>query len=93
MLGWCTLQTVIRANGVMEPPPNSNALAELITAKASFEQFVLHAHLDNEHSVDPELLRVYIRDWPIEDMLATISSAIATYTDSDNSKLTGDALC
>jgi hypothetical protein len=83
-------QTVIRANGVMEPPPNSDELASLITTNASFEQFVLHSHLDNEHSVDPELLRKYIRGWPIQEMLSTISLAIATYTNSDTSKLKGE---
>eukprot|EP00045_Choanoeca_perplexa_P005094 m.43431 g.43431 ORF g.43431 m.43431 type:complete len:471 (-) comp12925_c0_seq1:1764-3176(-) len=88
----CVTTTVIRSSGVMQPPPNSQALADIITANASFEQFVLHSHLDNEHSVDPELLRAYIRGWPVEDMLSTISSAIATYTDSDQSKLRGDAM-
>eukprot|EP00730_Choanoeca_flexa_P006981 TRINITY_DN12259_c0_g2_i1.p1 TRINITY_DN12259_c0_g2~~TRINITY_DN12259_c0_g2_i1.p1 ORF type:complete len:446 (+),score=97.01 TRINITY_DN12259_c0_g2_i1:3-1340(+) len=82
----CVITTIIRSDGVMQPPPTSDALTKLIKENAPFEQFVLHAELDNEHTVDPELLRDYIRAQPLEEILETIDSAIAMYTNREATK-------
>jgi hypothetical protein len=74
-------QTVIRLNGVMEPPPMSDSLRAILESKAPFQELVMHSHLDNEHVIHPDALRHYIRSGCIGDMLHHISTAIDAYTD------------
>ncbi|EDQ91869.1 uncharacterized protein MONBRDRAFT_31311 [Monosiga brevicollis MX1] len=87
----CIAQTIVRTSGVMQPPARSPGLDSVLADKRPFEDLVLHADLDNEHTIMPDALREYMQSATIDNMMTQIQNAIDTFTERKSAKLLADA--